>query len=89
MKKYIDLLAVQTPDGKYALVVAEAHLVHENDLVEFDGGELGRVLAKAWAGERDGELHTLIAGLQPAYEAEAVYSENWRQVAPEGQTDDA
>lgn len=76
---YIDLLLVERVDGAAALVVAEAHSVYVGSLIEFDGGKVGRVIMRAWGGERNGEVHNLIAAIIPTYEAEVAYSRSWEK----------
>lgn len=77
--EYIDLLLAERADGSVALVVAEAHDANVGGIVEFNGGELGRVAMRAWGGERDGEVHHLVTALVPTYEAEALYFRNWKR----------
>lgn len=77
--KYIDLLLVENTDGGMALVVADALQADIGMLVEFDKGKVGRIVRKAWGGEREGEVHNLVSALVSVYEAEAVYFRSWQK----------
>ena len=71
-KQYIDVLLTEKLDGSLAVVVAEAHSAEVGYIVKFNNGQLGRVVRKAWCGERGGEMHAMITAMVPAYEAEAT-----------------
>lgn len=77
--KYIDVLLVERQDGSSVLVTAEAHNVNVDYIVEFNNGELGRVKQKAWGGEANGELLTIIATMVDLYAADAAYWQSWKQ----------
>lgn len=79
MKMYIDFLLVAKQNGSLVLVVAEANRAEIGHIIEFNNGELGHVVMKAWANERDGEMHNLIAAMFRVYEAEAAYSQSWKR----------
>lgn len=83
--KYIDLLLIEKADGSMALVVADAHKAEVGSLVEFDDGKVGRVVMKAWIGERGGEVHNLVSALVPVNEAEAVYFRSWQKEDNDGE----
>ena len=85
-KQYIDFLLAERQDGSLVLIVAEAHSAEVGYIVEFNNGELGRVLKKAWGNERDGEMHDLIAAMVPTYEAESAYWQRWKR--EEGNVED-
>lgn len=81
---YIDFLLVERKDGTAALVISESHCADVGSIIEFNNGEMGRVVKKAWGDKRDGELHDLIVSLVPTYEAEAVYQCYWKKEADDG-----
>ena len=83
-RSYIDLLLAEKQDGTLVLVVEDAHTVEVGHLIELDNGELARVIKKAWGGEKDGELHELIAAMVPIYEAKAAYWRSWKREADNG-----
>ena len=78
-KQYIDCLRAERHDGSFVLVGAEAHSAEVGYIVEFNNGELGRVVRKAWCGERGGEMHAMITAMVPVYEAEATYWQVWKR----------
>lgn len=84
--KYVDLLLVRRSNGTMTLLTAEAHQAEIGCIVEFGNGRIGRVVQKAWAGERGGELINLITSICTTYEAEASYYPHWIKEEDNGDT---
>lgn len=84
--QFIDFLLVEKQDESLVLITIESHSAEVGSIVEFNGGTLGRVVKKAWAGKPDGELVDLIKAKIPTFEAEAIYWQSWKKESDNGET---
>lgn len=77
--KYIEILLVNDTDGETVLVTVSGN-VEVGDIVEFDGGTLGRVITKAWVGEENNDTHNmfLLTSKYPVYAAEKYWNMGWQ-----------
>lgn len=77
--KYVDFLIVKRQDDNLAVVVAPFCKAELESLVEFNGGEIGKVALRTWGHASDIDSGDLADVSVPVYEAEAVYPLGWKK----------